>query len=336
VLFRSGAVTVNGQAVKTRKANGTDWLLHGVDLRSFRGQTVEVRAELPVPGTQPFSAPQAHLSVWWVADRPVRDPLAAWPEPNALAQVPVGQLLPVAQSFRRQTTCLLAGADLRLQRAAQGLSPADLRTLKAAKLRIRVFDVNAEEQYQGKFIWLNGQKLAPVPPNRGELSAWQETVLDLKPEQLGLLKLQNQVQLDNAGGDCYKFGGLCLAVQLADGTWVESDSDAGVYSSVDNWAYTEGTVFTGGRSPVIELAFEPAMPQGLQVPAGVIPLPAMPRFPGQPGFGGDMRGPGPMPGMGGPFRGDADNAGPAAGPSRVYGGAEPMRRGQGGRGRRGR
>lgn len=299
--FAFGAVTVNGQAVGTRKANGGDWLLHSVDLRPYRGKAVQVRAALPSPGTQPFSGPQARLSVWWVADRPVRNPLADWPRADALPPVPVGQLLPVAQNFRRQTTCLLKDLDLSLRRAARGLTEMDLRSLKAAKLRIRVFDVNPEEQYQGKYIWLNGQKLAPIPANRGELSAWQETIIDLKPDQLELLKLRNQLQLDTAGGDCFKFSGLCLAVQLADGTWIESNSDAGVYSSVAGWEYTEGTVFRDGRSPTIELIFEPAMPRTSQVPPGVLPLPARLRFRGHLGLGGPMGGPRPMGAMPGLF-----------------------------------
>jgi hypothetical protein len=334
--FAFGAVTVNAQAVRTRKANGGDWLLHCVDLRPFRGQTVEVAATLPEPGAQPFSGPQAKLSVWWVADRPLRDPLADWPQAEALPQAPVGQLLPVAQSFRRQTTCLLRDADLSLRRTPRGVTETDLRALKAAKLRFQGFDVNGEEQYRDKHIWLNGEKLAQIPPNRGEISNWQETILDLKSEQLGLVKLRNTVKLDTAGGDCFKFTGLCLAVQLADGTWVESSTDGGVYSSVAGWEYTEGTVFRDGRSPAIELTFEPAMPQVMQVLAGRLPLPAGSRFPMGPGFGGSMRGPGPVPGMGGMFRGSPVARGPMPGPPRAYGGAEPRAGTARGRGRLGR
>ena len=63
------------------------------------------------------------------------------------------------------------------------------------------------------------------------------------------------MELTNAGGDCYKFTGLALAVRTADGAWVETPADAQVRSSVGNWLYTEGEVFKGERSGPLALDF---------------------------------------------------------------------------------
>ena len=46
-----------------------------------------------------------------------------------------------------------------------------------------------------------------------------------------------------------------LAAQLADGIWVESSTDRGVYTSVANWLYSEGKAFSGDLSPEIVLEF---------------------------------------------------------------------------------
>ena len=92
--------------------------------------------------------------------------------------------------------------------------------------------------------------------NKGELDAWQESIIDLTPEKMKRVKLSNVAELTNAGGDCYKFTGLALAVQLADGKWAESSADWTVRCSVGKWKYTEGKVFRGDRSGEIGLGFE--------------------------------------------------------------------------------
>jgi len=56
----------------------------------------------------------------------------------------------------------------------------------------------------------------------------------------------------NCGGDCFKFTDAALAVQLPDGTWVESQRDGGVYCGGGGWLYHEGSGFAE-KSPPIKL-----------------------------------------------------------------------------------
>lgn len=239
-------LSLNGRPAKPRAAEHSGWCLCSLDLRSLRGKDADVVASLPGGGDVAFSAPNVTVSAWFVADRPTSSAPAAGAEDMPL---------PISQMHRRQTVPLLREVRLERARPRRSLTQADLQTVVAAKLRIRVFDVNSEPQYQGKCIFLNGEKLMPIPPNTGELSAWQEFILDLTAEQRKLLRLSNSLSLDNAGGDCYKFTGLSLAVQLPDGTWVQGTTDETVHSSAEGWAYTEGEVFRDGTSGPITVEF---------------------------------------------------------------------------------
>jgi hypothetical protein len=202
---------------------------------------VATTVQLPGAGDRPFSAARVRFEAWVVADRPQ----AEQPRPAGL-QTP----WPIAQGYRRDSARL---ADIVIERrqAAEHLTDDDLAHLQAGKLRLEVFDVNGEPPYADKWVLFNGDRLARVPANRGELSAWQEHFLDLTPEQLAKLRRANTVVLTNAGGDCYKFRGLALSLQKPDGKWVVTPMDEGTYSSVDGWLYTEGALFRGDRSPEI-------------------------------------------------------------------------------------
>jgi hypothetical protein len=235
-------VVVNGQRPEPRAAEGPGWRLHSFDLRDLAGQLVQVRAALPGVGDRPFSPASVHLQAFLVADRPVTEALDISP-----GQTP----LPVGQGFRRASIKLL---DESLQRrVTEHLTDADLAGIQAGKLRLEVFDVNGEPQYADKWVLLNGERVARVPANQGELSAWQEVFVDLSPSHLATLKRDNTVVLTNAGGDCYKFRGVALSLQKADGRWVATALDEGTYSSVGTWQYAEGEVFRGDRSPEVRI-----------------------------------------------------------------------------------
>ncbi|MEN6347251.1 MAG: hypothetical protein ABFE16_18275 [Armatimonadia bacterium] len=249
--FAFDRITLDQTPVKPRRAGGTDWALYSLDLSGSRGKAIEVVATLPGRGTQPFSEPEVTLSAWFVADRPVSGGDLKTAAPANSKPLPFA----VSQGFRRQTLQIVPDTRLSRSQPQGSLTAADLATLKAGKLRLRVFGANSEPEYRDKFIYLNGEKLLPVPPNKGELDAWQEVVLDLKPDQLRLLKLENTLRLDNAGGDCYKFGAVALAVQLANGTWVQSSTEGRVYCSVEGWAYSEGQSFRNGTSGDLKLNF---------------------------------------------------------------------------------
>jgi len=237
---------LNGQPASTRRAVSEGWIIDSLDLRPLRGKEVEIVVTLPDSGNGPFSSLEMTVSAWLAADRPVK----ARPAPRE--SIPFA----ISQSFRRQTVPLLADTKISQRTPRQTLNAGDLLTIKTAKMRLSVFDSNSEPQYRDKFIFLNGQKLACVPANQGTLSAWQSFILDLTPDQLEWVKMSNIVELTNTPGECYKFTGLALAVQLADGTWVQSTPDDTVHSSVANWVYAEGEIFKGDRSGEIRLSFE--------------------------------------------------------------------------------
>jgi hypothetical protein len=238
--------TLSGEAVLPRGGRGSDWSIHSVDLRPQRGKNVEVELAF-APTDEAFSRPEASIAVWLVMDRAVAEADGASSE-----DLP----LPISSGFRRQTVEVLGETKLAQPASQRSLTAEQLKNVKAAKLRIVVFDSNGEPQYRDKFIYLNGEKLAAVPPNTGPLSAWQQQVIDLPAEHVGRLKLTNQVEVTNPAGDYFKFTGLSLAVRLADGIWVETGPQTQVYSSVAQWHYAEGTSFSDGRSGAIRLSFE--------------------------------------------------------------------------------
>lgn len=238
------SVTVNGSAVTPRRADGATWRLRACDLRPFLGQTVAVSALLTRPGEKPFSARRVRVEAWLIADQPTGSTQA----PPGRGHTPY----PLAQGYQRTSVGLL---DQTVERpsTAEHLSDDDLAHLQAGRLRLEVFDVNGEPQYADKWITLNGQRIARVPANRSDLAAWQEVYVDLSAAQLAGLRRANTLTLGNAGGDCYKFRGVALALQRADGRWVTTPMDEGTYCSVDSWLYAEGLPFVGGRSPEITL-----------------------------------------------------------------------------------
>jgi len=165
-----------------------------------------------------------------------------------------GQLLELA-GRDLDRLCSTAGiyAAAGAEAATRHVTEADLAGLRAAKLRIDCYGSDGG-QYAGKYILLNGQRLAQVPAGAGD--RWSLQVVDLAPEQLGWLRLRNEVTVDNASQDAWKFRNLTLAVQLADGTWVRTNTDETIWS-VPNWAFSEGRTWgADGIAGPIVLEFE--------------------------------------------------------------------------------
>lgn len=133
------------------------------------------------------------------------------------------------------------------------LTPAELRGAQAAKLRLELFGSNGPP-YEDKFIDLNGHRLGRVPGGGGD--SWRPAVIDLTPEQLGWLAMDNELVVTTACADAWKFRGAVLAVRRADGTWARSTRDGTVWSS-PGWAYTEGRSWAAdGRAGPLTLRFE--------------------------------------------------------------------------------
>lgn len=137
------------------------------------------------------------------------------------------------------------------------IKPEELAKIKAAKLRVELYDVNGGA-YAEKSILLNGQPLCQIPPNKGAASKWETRIIDLPGEWLPRIKMDNTVQLTNKPHDLFKFRGIALAVQTADGRWVTSSLAEKVHASSRNWRYAEGEIFEGELSPKIQIGFQAA------------------------------------------------------------------------------
>ncbi len=185
------------------------------------------------------------------------------PSTTTTASAPTTQgAIPLPRPYRpsalRRSFCLLEPTPVGPPGAASTvIKPDELAKIQAAKLRIELHDADGGA-YADKHILLNGQPLAKVPVNQGEVSRWQEHVIDLPKEWLGKLKMTNAVVLTNKPHDLFKFRGVALAVRKADGSWVTSSRAGQVYASSRNWRYTEGEVFEGDRSPEIAVSFKAA------------------------------------------------------------------------------
>lgn len=245
-LPTSANVTLDDQPVHAREGRGSDWIIYSVDLSKHRGQSVSATFRLGDAGS-PFGVAEGKVSAWLVMDRTV---------PGAIAAEPMGHLpRPISSGFRRQTHELLPESKLEGRRNSHTISSELLRSAPAAKLRIIVFDSNPEPAYRNKQILLNGVHIADVPANTGTLSAWETHTIDLKPDVIARLSNRNTLEVTNPGGDYFKFSGVALAIQSADGQWIETIPNNRAFSSTANWAYAEGTPFTGNRSGPITLQF---------------------------------------------------------------------------------
>jgi len=133
------------------------------------------------------------------------------------------------------------------------LSTAELKGIRAAKLRLDVFGAEGPP-LDAKYIDLNGHRLGTVPA--GTRDTWVMRVVDLKPGQLAWIRPANELVVRTECDDAWKFRNATLAVQLADGAWVASSTDSKVHS-VANWAFSEGDTWgKDGVAGPIRLAFE--------------------------------------------------------------------------------
>lgn len=131
-----------------------------------------------------------------------------------------------------------------------------LTNIQAAKIHIDLFGADGRAPYGEKHIELNGSVLASIAPKPGD--SWVTQVIDLKPEQLTLIKRRNNVRVGGPGAvtDSWKFRNLQLAVQHKDGSWATTNQDKKVYTHPKDWAYFEGIAIPSkGIAPEIVLRF---------------------------------------------------------------------------------
>ncbi len=256
-------ITVNGQPVKTGALTGERWKTFIVPLQS-RTSTVawEVRASAR-PKT-PFAARSFVMSSYAAANRSlgakrVTLRLAESLGPASLSlptpfAAQKADLLPI-QTAREVATISPGGP--------AAISAAQLKAIKAARLHLAVFGANPEDRYANKPVTLNGEVIGILPPNsRYNVDQWAERVMEVPADKLAAVAAENVIIVSNCGGDDFKFGDAALAVQLADGTWVESNRASTVYCSCGTgggWLHHEGTGFSQ-KSPPVKLTL-PIAPQ---------------------------------------------------------------------------
>ena len=291
-----GAPSLNGKPAKVRKVQGADWHLLQCDCSGMTGsvkvtapiQQVSVPfvfspptleawllADLPLavatPPTRPTSSQAATqkttTTTTTTTSSPASKPSTAPTSTQAAKQPPATQPAlpadrPVPRPYRpelgRRSYCLLASTPLGPPWSpVAAIKPDELAKIKAAKLRVELFDVNGGA-YADKHILLNGQPLCRIPPNDGAPAKWQERIIDLPADWLKRIKPTNTVRLTNKPRDLFKFRGIALAVQTADGRWITSSLADKTHATSQNWRYAEGQIFDGDQSPDIAVAFGPA------------------------------------------------------------------------------
>jgi len=201
---------------------------------------------LPTALDVPFQ-PSLGLRTWLIADwsgtpGPAPDAVVELACPYAARRrgaVPLGEPAEVDASPRR----------------GRELGETDLRTVRAGKLHLFVFGSNGDK-YAGKAITLNGERIGDVPTNPRPLDRWKRCVVDIPQDKLASLRLRNQVRFGNSSGDSYKLRDVALAVQLADGAWVETPFAEGIHCSTLGWLHAEGKPFKNDQSQPIAVQFQ--------------------------------------------------------------------------------
>ena len=249
-----GGFVVNGKAARPRVVHGQGWRLFYVPL----GQgTTEVAWDVPLAKrpSRAFAPTTMTVSAWLLArhslgrHRLVLTLDGDLPDVKCLP-TPFAEVNPTCVNVHKPRVVRTVAPE-----AVGAIAKGDLAKLKAAMLRIEVFDVNGGEKYGNKPMLLNGANIGILPPNTRHHSKWQEKLVAIPKDTLSALKAINHLVLTNPTGDPYKVRGIALAVQLADGTWVETARDTTIHCSVTGgWLYFGGKPFKNKKSAPIPLA----------------------------------------------------------------------------------
>ena len=249
-------IAANGKPVKTGQLSGDRWKTFQVPLEE-RLSTVKWEVQASARPKMPFATRTFVMSSYAMARRPlgvkrvtVRLAEALGPASPALPTPFAAQKADLVQvQAAREISTIPAGG-------LPALSAAEMKTIKAARLHLAVFGANPEDRYADKPVTLNGVTIGTLPPNvRPRTDEWRERVMEIPAEKLASLAAENVLVVANCGGDPFKFGDVALAVQLPDGTWVESNRVGAVYcgcGSGGGWPHHEGTGFSQ-KSPQIRL-----------------------------------------------------------------------------------
>ena len=252
-----GAFSLDGKSVKPETIRGIGWRMFLVDVPTG---THEIAWAVPAMAraAKPFAPASCRMGAWFFGRRKLSGqtvsvrlakPLADWERPPT----PFAGVIPFRLLVQpeREVSLLLPGANI-------APTNADLGGAKAAKLRVLVCDVNGGD-YGNKPVLLNGESIGVLPPSsRRGFNTWQEKIMDFPKSALTRIRPSgNALVFTNPVGDCYKVSGVSLAVQLADGSWVETNLEKAVHCThpPGSWKYAEGTPFTKDQSIPILLDF---------------------------------------------------------------------------------
>lgn len=198
------------------------WTMASYDVKGKAGQ--QVKFEL-LGGENPTRA-----EVWLLAERKATD---AKYETRDLPWA-------ISANSRRQTVCVMTEQEVAgkpvLERA---LTAAEIRGARGAWLSLEHFGVSAG--HGTKSLFLNGTKVGDLPSGGDE---WQRARLELPADQLKQLRDSNTVELrHDSADDKFKFRGLELRVELADGSVVRTNVQKTPQTSFKDWAHFEGEAF---------------------------------------------------------------------------------------------
>jgi len=249
-----GGFKVNGKPTRPRIVRGQGWRFFYVPLAQG---TTEVAWDVPMAKrpSRAFAPREMTVSAWLFARHSLdRHRLVLTLDGNLpdvkCLPTPFAEVDPTCVNVQKPRVVRTVAPE-----ALGAIATGDLAKLKAALLRIEVFDVNGGDKYGNKPMLLNGANIGIVPPNTRHGGKWQEKFVKIPKDKLRLLKATNHLVLTNPTGDPYKVKGIALAVQLADGTWVETPRDTTIHCSVTGgWLYFGGTPFKNKKSAPIPLA----------------------------------------------------------------------------------
>jgi hypothetical protein len=253
-LLPLSPITVNGKSVKPRLLTGDRWKTFIVPLTE-EVNTVAWGVQQSARPKAPFAAKSFRMSSYAVANRALgarrisvrlaEDLGPATPSLPTPFAVQKAELLPIQAAREVSTVPPGAGATI---------AAAQLKMIKAARLHLAIFGANPEPCYANKPVTLNGEVIGILPANsQYNVDQWAERVMEIPKDKLAAVAAENVITVANCGGDCFKFGDAALAVECADGTWVESDRASTVYCSCGihgGWLHHEGTGFSQKSPPV--------------------------------------------------------------------------------------
>jgi hypothetical protein len=243
-------VSVDGAPVEAQRINGEGWVMLTCLLPTGRHEVCWREPEA-MPA-QPFAARQYTVETYFVREAqlvPVRVAVEVVPGTQPPVALPETPCAGIQRStwIGPKVAITPEGSPLEV-----AVSAEDLEHAQAAKLHISVFGSQGGDDYGRKWVLLNGERVASVPVNSSanQPDRWEGFALDLTPEQMTLLRPQNEIAIETETGDCFKLADLALAVQLADGRWAETEHSRGVWCSAAGWLHEEGTLFSGKTAPI--------------------------------------------------------------------------------------